>query len=120
MATFKTMWTNPPEERGVTNFPPSIVQLGGFIDPKEQIESFLRAGKHLEQARAEAYDFQDGRETGEPMPATRRPGIDMAEISMINREATERIEAQKIENRAKNAQKEAEKASEKNPPEGEK
>lgn len=118
MAQFKTMWTNPPEERGVTNFPPSIVQLGGFVDPKEQIESFFRAGRQLEQARSEAYDFPDGQETGEPMPRTRSPGIDMAEISMINRETTERIEAQKKANRAKNAQERAEKTAEKIPPEG--
>lgn len=115
MAKFATMWVDPPVYTGQVMDVEDNVELGGYVDPRTQIEAFFEAGKRLTAGRREMYDLPDGKYHGEPMDPTRSPNFDRADASMINNACMERLKAPKSP-----VVKEAEKPAEKSPPEGEK
>ena len=115
MAKFATMWVDPPVYTGQVMDVEDNVELGGYVDPRTQIEAFFEAGKRLTAGRREMYDLPDGKYKDEPMDPTRSPNFDMADASMINNACMERLKAPKSP-----VVKEAEKPAEKSPPEGEK
>jgi len=109
---------NPANYPGQTMSDEYLVELGGYVDPKVQIEAFFAAGKRLESGRAQMYDLPDGQYHGEEMDPTRAPNFDMADASMINNQAMEGIAQSK--KAAKQAAEEAAKqAAEKVPASGE-
>lgn len=60
------------------------VEIGSYIPPKKQIESFIQAGIRLNQTRAEQYDFKDEASIDDSYTdPTRRPGFDLADASAI-------------------------------------
>ena len=118
MAKFATMWVDPPVYTGQVMDVEDNVELGGYVDPRTQIEAFFEAGKRLTAGRREMYDLPDGQYKDEPMDPTRSPNFDMADASMINNAAMERIKSVKAPKSP--VVKEAEKPAEKSPPEGEK
>ena len=47
MAKFATMWVDPPVYTGQVMDVEDNVELGGYVDPRTQIEAFFEAGKRL-------------------------------------------------------------------------
>jgi len=71
---------------GETGFTPSKTERQGYVPPKVQIESMIRAGKRLNDLRKERYDGVISEEFDDiPLDPTRRRDFDLAEASMLDR-----------------------------------
>lgn len=83
-----------PEHFGRSVFPPSKAETAGYIPPKVQIENMILAGKRLEQARKEAYDFgpDDEVDYGFHDP-TRDTGFDLADASRLAATVSENMKS---------------------------
>ena len=68
---------------GLNNLEPGggkrITESAGYIPPQKQIESFILAGRRLNEARKEMFDFPDGVEDPEFSDPTRSPGFDLVD-----------------------------------------
>lgn len=118
--TFFTQFSNRPQYAGQAMDDSYIVEMGGYVDPKTQIEAFLLAGKRLVAGRAEAYDYPDGKDDGLPMDPTRSKNFDMADASQALNLYEEKVETTKRNLKKLQKEQEAAKAAEeKEAPEGE-
>lgn len=76
-----------PKSVGESGFTPSKTERQGYVPPKIQIESMIRAGKRLNDLRKERYDGLISEEFDDiPLDPTRRKDFDMAEASMLDRQ----------------------------------
>lgn len=73
---------------------PRLTETAGYIPAQKQIEQFLIAGRRLNEARKEMYDFPDGLDNGGIDP-TRQPNFDLVDAGQMVNEAKERIMASK-------------------------
>lgn len=65
----------------------SKVETAGYIPADRQIEMFIQAGRRLDQARREQFDFAEGEEVPEdaqPDP-TRSGAFDLADATQLGR-----------------------------------
>lgn len=60
-------------------FTESITDKSFFIPTSQQLQGLQR--NTMTQEDLQHYDFKDGKDTGKPVPITRKQGIDLAEIS---------------------------------------
>lgn len=84
----------PQEEK---NSGEILVETAGYIPADKQIEAFLDAGQRLNAARAEMYDFPDGKDDGSYFDPTRTTGFDLADASRIGRQTDAKLREQKEE-----------------------
>lgn len=94
------------------------VEIGSYIPPKKQIESFIQAGIRLKESRAEAYDFPDEESIDDSyVDPTRRPGFDLADASSIMSEKRAKFTKASAERKtAEEASKEEKKPAEETEP----
>lgn len=73
-----------------------ITEQAGYVDPKRQIEDMILAGRRLDEARRNQYDFPDEESIDEEAyDPTRAGNYDLSDASQMQFEAHARIEAQK-------------------------
>ena len=78
---FYTKYNLPPFRAEVCDGPDIVEKT--HLSPKQQIESMIYAGKRLNQARAEQFDFPSGEEDELFSDPTRTPGFDLADAAQI-------------------------------------
>ena len=72
----------------------SITEQSGYIDPKRQIEDMIMAGRRLDEARKNQFDFPSEDEIDEDAyDPTRAGSFDLADASQMQFEAANRIKA---------------------------
>jgi len=71
-----------------------IVETAGHMTNKQKIESILDAGKRLVEYRKQQFDFEDEIDENFSDP-TRSKNFDMADATILGRDAKNRLEAQK-------------------------
>lgn len=87
-----------------------IVETAGYIPAEIRIRSLLAAGKRLEEARAEMYDWPDGVLPDKyDIPFGRRLDTDMGEASQVALRVGERLAQQAERARARKAEEDLEK-----------
>lgn len=64
-----------------SDFPPSVVDKSFFVPDAEAVKRLASAPKLSSDEVRSMYDFPNGDDDGSPMPLTRRPGADLAELS---------------------------------------
>ena len=102
----------PTLDEGVMD-PVSKTESAGYIPADVQINMFIEAGRRLDKARIEAYDFGPNEEVPEDfIDPTRSGDFDLADASRLGKAV-----ASSLNDQAKNARskKEAEKLPEKMP-----
>lgn len=105
----KTAYGGPQIEHGGG---PTIVETAGYRSAESRIRDMISAGERLQQARAEAFDYPDGRiDPDDPGDPTRAPGFDMADAQILSQQAKERIR-QRSEERILAAEKAAKEVNE--------
>lgn len=62
-------------------FEPSVTDTSFYQDTAAQVADFMRSGQNLLQTRRGQYDFEDGKDTGEPIPISRDIGAELAEVA---------------------------------------
>ena len=78
---------------------PFRTESAGYIPAEAQIELFIQAGRKLDQARKEQYDFSADEEVPDDfIDPTRSGGFDLADATQLGIAVN-----QKIENQAKKA-----------------
>jgi len=86
---FLTKWNRPPlakgEIKGEFNSGETIVERAGYMPPKIQIEAMINAGRRLNEARAEQFDFPDGKIDDNFVDPTRDPNFDLADATRLSR-----------------------------------
>lgn len=87
---------NPPPIRMDRGGGKVLVETSGYIPPKNQIEQMIYAGQRLNEWRAQQFDFPDGNDDGSDDP-TRRRGFDLADASILSKQAESNLEATKRE-----------------------
>lgn len=86
---------NRPEYIGEAQNTESITEQAGYVPPNVMIENMINAGKRLNEARGIFdYEKEDVSPEDYDIDPTRRPGIDPAEVDMMNREAMNRLQQQ--------------------------
>jgi len=86
------------------------VEKAGYIPAKRRIEEMIGAGHRLNAFRKEQYDIVEGSPVkGVEIDPTRKPGLDLAEATILGREAQYRLKQQKDAARAEKTRLEAEK-----------
>lgn len=82
----------------------TITETAGYVPSDRQIEDMIIAGRRLNEARAQAFDFAPGEEDdGEFYDPTRSPGFDLADASRLVRNIAQKIKKQaKAESDEKN------------------
>ena len=71
----------------------SKVETAGYIPADVQIEMFIQAGRRLDQARKEQFDFGPEEEVPEDfIDPTRKSGFDMADASLLSQEVRSNLE----------------------------
>lgn len=84
----------PPKGEVLTS--DTQTEQAGYIDPKRQIEDMILAGRRLDEARRNQYDFPDEVSIDEDAyDPTRAGNFDLADASQMEFEAKSRIEAEK-------------------------
>lgn len=65
----------------------SKTETAGYIPAEQQIEMFIQAGRRLDQARKEQYDFAEGEEVPDDVVVdpTRSGAFDLADASQLGR-----------------------------------
>lgn len=84
-----------PDKKLEINHGDEIVETAGYRSAEVQISEMLNAGKRLVDYRKQRYEF--GGEEVIPTDyedPTRRPGFDMADASMLEKVARDRIKGQ--------------------------
>lgn len=95
----------PQNFSGEINDGETLVEPAGYIPAKVQIESFIEAGRRLNESRKqEFYDINSDQDDEEFVP-TREPGFDLADASNLLNGANERLKA------SREAEKKAQEAS---------
>jgi len=86
---------DPGKGRGY--FSPSKTETQGYIPPRIQIESMLRAGRQLNEYRKQMFQgVYDGSDDFDiDLDPTRSPNFDMADATQIDRAVTARLKQQK-------------------------
>jgi hypothetical protein len=95
---------NPVPSTPEINSGVSLVERGGYLPSKVQIESFINAGVRLNAGRMNQYDIPPGkgdRNTDVPLDPTRKPGMSLAEAHVLITTASARLKAQKEAQNAK-------------------
>lgn len=84
-----------PEKKPEINNGDAIVETAGYRSAEVQISEMLNAGQRLVDYRKQRYEF-GGDEVVPPdyEDPTRRPGFDMADASMLEKVARDRIKEQ--------------------------
>jgi len=83
-----------PKSHGLSGFSPSKAESAGYIPPKIQIENMILAGKRLDDARKEQYDFGPDDKIDENfVDPTRNPNFDMADASALADQVKENLQA---------------------------
>jgi hypothetical protein len=86
------------EARLEYNDGPVLVETAGYIPAKMQIEQLINAGRRLEAARAEMYDFGPDDKVDDTVdPRVRRKDYDLAEASEDAQEVSERLRKQELD-----------------------
>ena len=84
---FFTKYERPEKENVEKNSGELLVEKGGYIPMKRQIEQFMQSGERLAAARKAmtvGYDFGPGEDVDENYyDPTREPGFDLADASAI-------------------------------------
>lgn len=82
-----------PEKRYEVNSGEKLVETAGYIPARIQIEEFIAAGKRLNAARAEQYDFSGTQKDDETdmLDPTRSPNFDLADGSAYKSEVRRRL-----------------------------
>lgn len=87
-----------PEEDSEKGNPVSKVEKIGYVKPNVLIENMIYAGKRLDQARHEMYDFPPGVDEGLDdieVDPTRRPGFDLVDAGNLMNGALGRLTEQR-------------------------
>lgn len=85
---------NRPVYKGQKMDDNTITEQHGYIPANKMIENLILAGKRLNAQRG-IYDSDDGTSPENlNIDPTRKPGLDLADASILNRNAMERIEEQ--------------------------
>ena len=80
-------------------------EQSGYVDPKRQIEDMILAGRRLDEARKNQYDFPSGEDIDEDLyDPTRSGNFDLSDASQMQFEAAERIKADKALKASQTAQ----------------
>ena len=84
----------------------SKTETAGYIPADKQIEMFIQAGRRLDQARKEQYDFAEGEEVPEDVVVdpTRSGSFDLADASQLGRALGKKAESARREKADKDAQ----------------
>nr|WAE43507.1 MAG: hypothetical protein [Microviridae sp.] len=77
-----------------------ITEQAGYIPPHIQIEDMMLAGQRLQQARAERFDFPDGKVDDTFIDPTRKSNFDLADASAIAMETEARLKQQERDHKA--------------------
>ena len=95
--------SNPPKGEVLTS--DTQTEQSGYIDPKRQIEDMILAGRRLDEARKNQYDFPSGEDIDEDLyDPTRSGNFDLSDASQMQFEAAERIKADKALKASQTAQ----------------
>lgn len=95
--------SNPPKGEVLTQ--DTQTEQSGYVDPKRQIEDMILAGRRLDEARKNQFDFPSGEEIDEDLyDPTRSGNFDLSDASQIQFEANERIKADKASKASQTAQ----------------
>lgn len=75
----------------------TITEQSGYIEPKRQIEDMIMAGRRLDEARKNQYDFDSEDSIDESAyDPTRAKNFDLSDASQIQFEANERLREQRL------------------------
>lgn len=98
---FQTKYQNRVSKHEI-NLGPKKVETAGYIPPKRQIEEMIMAGRRLNEAREDMYDFPDEKSIDPNFTdPTRDPGFEMADASRLAREAEHNLKRSKREHEEK-------------------
>ena len=95
--------SNPPKGEVLTG--DTQTEQSGYVDPKRQIEDMILAGRRLDEARKNQYDFPSEEDIDEDLyDPTRSGNFDLSDASQMQFEAAERIKADKALKASQTAQ----------------
>lgn len=97
---FYTEYIRPKSDAEI-NSGEKKVETAGYIPAEIQIEDMIMAGQRLNQARAERFDFPDGRDDDLFMDPTRSPNFDLADASSLANMVDGRLSKAEAEMEAK-------------------
>ena len=84
-----TAKSNPPKGEVLTS--DTQTEQSGYVDPKRQIEDMILAGRRLDEARKNQYDFPSGEDIDEDLyDPTRSGNFDLSDASQMQFEAAEK------------------------------
>ena len=87
--------SNPPKGEVLTS--DTQTEQSGYVDPKRQIEDMILAGRRLDEARKNQYDFPSGEDIDEDIyDPTRSGNFDLSDASQMQFEANERLREQRL------------------------
>lgn len=92
MPTFFTNYDRPPRSAQKQNKKEKVVETAGYVPLDRIIESYMNAGKRLQEARVEQFDFGPDDVLDETFSdVTRSSGFDMADATAMMQEALDGI-----------------------------
>jgi len=100
MEKFFSTYGNRPKVQPEKNSGKSKTEKAGYIPAKRRIEDMILAGKRLDLARKEQFDFEIGKDRDGEIDPFRRPGVDLAEVSQARRQVRARYKAAQADKRA--------------------
>lgn len=89
---YRCNFINPPKTTLEKLSKKSKVEKAGYVPNERKISDMIQAGIRLQLAHAPEYDISD--DSDPAVDPTRKPGIDLAEASILHRQARHRIRKQ--------------------------